>query len=197
MGVARRRRRWLWRWRRNPLRRRVDVLEGLVGLVVAVVLVCGVPAAGVGVALALGDDLGRTARLQGAQRHTTTAVLLRDAHAVSDAGMGLVTYRRVPVRWVGADGLSRTGAARVRPGLAAGAKVAVWVDSGERLTEAPMTAVRVWSLAGVAGLACAALAAAAVLFARSRVLGWLRRRALREWARSWARVEPLWSRGRR
>lgn len=65
----------LWRWRRNPLRRRSDVIE-------AWVVLCGWLLALVGAVfggLVAADAVVRSAEHQRAQSHKVTAVLVKDA----------------------------------------------------------------------------------------------------------------------
>jgi hypothetical protein len=120
---------------------------------------------------------------------------------------------RVPVAWTAADGTARTGELVVRRPLRAGTEVAAWADSEGRLTPAtpcsplvgrsgvpapcgpPSRGAEAVAFGVGAGLATAAGAWAVLVLLWSGVRGLTAARNAAAWAREWARVEPLWSRG--
>ncbi|MGW3728091.1 Rv1733c family protein, partial [Streptomyces sp. NPDC000851] len=65
-----------WRWRRNPLRRRSDVVEAWTALAVAVLLLLGAPLAGAVAAWWAHDEARSTAVAQRAERRHVRAEVL-------------------------------------------------------------------------------------------------------------------------
>ncbi|GLX49365.1 hypothetical protein Shyhy01_23150 [Streptomyces hygroscopicus subsp. hygroscopicus] len=180
-------RRHLWRWRRNPLRRREDVVEAWIVLAVWVlVAVVGAVVA----PLAFRAAEHRFAE-QRAHRHPVRAVLMDDAPHGVTAEWSADGRVQDAVRWVAPDGTSRTGRTLVDPSLAAGATVPLWQDDRGRLvTTAPTKPgegrVEAGFLAVGAALAAAAPVLGAGAFARAR----LDRRRLALWDREWDLVGP-------
>jgi hypothetical protein len=185
----------LWRWRRNPLRRRTDLAQGWIGLAVLLVVLAVTPAA---VRLA-GDTAhrhySRLAQLQAQTRQHTTAVLVHDAPSHPEPGSAeeKETRYEVPVRFTGPDGRPRTAKTEVRPGLPAGSGVRVWVGPHGSLTDPPLTAEQVrgrskgWAViaALAVGITGAVTNAVAVLV--------LHRRNLAAWEAAWAETAPRWT----
>ncbi|MFB8775144.1 Rv1733c family protein [Streptomyces broussonetiae] len=177
----------LWRWRRNPLRRRADVVEGwvLLGAWLLTVVV------GVLVGLAATHTVERQLARERDEWRPTTAHL---AEAVPgghrEAGAGERVWSEV--RWTGPDGVVHTGQVRVRPGSPEGAPVTVWTDRRGRLVTEPATEVqaRVNSalVGGLAGLSAAAVPCLAGRALRCR----LEQARLDRWDTDWARFDPLW-----
>src|SRR5258706_16216356 len=106
---------------RNPLRRRTDRLEALIGAALLAVFLIGAPLSG--------TSLGRWVhqgglREQRAQQswHQTPAVLLAAAPAVRSAEVRLAWQNTVPVpaRWLGPRGQPRSGEVSVPAGSKAG-----------------------------------------------------------------------------
>ncbi|MFF8034672.1 hypothetical protein [Streptomyces sp. NPDC016626] len=184
----------LWRWRRNPLRRRGDLAEGwllLAAFVLAPLLgvFSGVTAAG-----AVEESLAeRQERIR-----PVPAVLAEDAARTPPApvteegdggGDGAV---RAKVRWTAPDGTGRTGRARVEPGSAAGTALSVWTDPSGRLAPAPPEGAEAGFQVVMAGITAAGAAGGAVLLGGRLVRARMRRRRLAEWEAEWRRVEPSW-----
>lgn len=199
---------WLWRWRRNPLKRRADAVDAWVVLGVWLLTVTvGVLAGWSGVrSVRHGLDQERegwrptvalvTQKAPGPASATTGDDDARDDDS-GDAGAG---QGRGPasvwgeVRWTAPDGTARTGRTRVASDSAVGAAVTVWTDPAGRLVTQPPTVnqARTRSLA-IGGLV--GLSAAAVPFACGRLLrDRLERRRLKQWDVEWARFDPLWGR---
>ncbi|GCB51866.1 hypothetical protein [Streptomyces sp. NL15-2K] len=183
---------WLWRWRRNPLKRRADWLEGWVLLGAWVFTVLAGVLAGLAVARSVEHDLAR----ERAEWRPVVAHLTEPAPGTATTHSGRSSGDRVwaEVRWTVADGSAHTGQARVRPGSALGAPVTVWTDPEGRLVTKPATAtqarVRAAMIGGLIGVT-----AGAVPFVGGRALrGRLERRRLEEWDAEWARFGPLWRR---
>ncbi|CAL9370049.1 Rv1733c family protein [Streptomyces sp. enrichment culture] len=191
MGLRSRRVRrvWLWRWRRNPLKRRSDTLEAwvLLGAWTLTVL-CGV-LAGTAVAGAVERSMAR----ERAEFRPVAARLTEPAPGaatVPAAAHGAHVWAEVA--WTAPDGIARTGQARVRPGTGTGAEVTVWTDDRGRLVTRPASPAQARvrsSLVGVlAGLGAAAVPLAAGRAVRSGLEG----RRLQRWEADWARFDPLW-----
>ncbi|MFI9151450.1 hypothetical protein [Streptomyces sp. NPDC053367] len=183
------RRVWLWRWRRNPLRRRCDAVEAWVLLGAwALTVLCGV-LAGAGVAGAVERGMARE-RVE--WRPATARLTERAAgtSALPAAANGSQVWAKVG--WTAPDGSPRAGQARVRPGTAEGTPVTVWIDRTGRLVTRPATAAQARVRAALVGT-LAGLGAATVPLACCRaVRGRLEARRLDQWATDWARFDPLW-----
>ncbi|MFE2278267.1 hypothetical protein ACFXAE_13665 [Streptomyces sp. NPDC059454] len=186
---ARPRRVRLWRWRRNPLRRRSDLAEAwlvLATLVLALLLgaFSGLTAAG-----AVDGSLAERR-----ERATPVpAVLAEDAAGLSvpvtENGDGGVWAK---VRWTAPDGTGRTGRAEVDPGSPEGTGVTVWTDPAGRLVSAPPDGAEARFQTVMAGATVAVAAGGLVLLGGRLVRARLQLRRLAEWETEWRRVEPSW-----
>lgn len=187
---------WLWRWRRNPLRRRADLLEGWV--VVAVWLLTALTGvlAGLGSAGSVERGLAR----ERADWQPAAAQLLARAPGRSadtgDDGNGDADGGRVwaRVRWTVPDGSAHTGRTRVEPGSAAGTTVTVWTDSWGHLVSRPTTPAEATFRATLVGGLVGLSAAAVPLVAGEVLRGRMERRRLDRWQSEWARLGPQWRR---
>ncbi|GAA4936443.1 hypothetical protein EV188_114131 [Actinomycetospora succinea] len=110
----------------------------------------------------------------------TSAPLLGGADPASDVV-------RAPVRWIAADGLPRTGLARVPDTTRPGDTRVLWVDAADRPTPPPMppTAPGAHGAMVTAFLLVIDLTASLVLLAGLRHV--LDRSRLRSWERAWRR----------
>ncbi|WBB61943.1 hypothetical protein O7599_05185 [Streptomyces sp. WMMC500] len=188
-------RRWLWRWRRNPLRRRLDRVEAWTLLAAVVLFTAGVPAVGATAASAYHDHLQDERRA----RQPVQAVLVEDAEplftrsaltgGLAGGGDGLI---RTKVRWTDDDGTVHTGGARVPARLDVGATARIWTaDGGSRVVPAPPTTQQVVG-ATTAGVSVAGVFAALSLAALRGVRVHFDRRREELWEQEWARVGPRW-----
>ncbi len=183
-------RRPLWRFRRNPLRRREDVLEAWVLLVAWLAVVV----AGPFVAVLSAEMTAHTAAQRRAERQPATATLLTDVPH-GDLGSGSAGGRvSAPVSWTDADGTRHTGKTLVDGGQPAGARVEVWTDRQDRLTTAPPSATQAGVDAAFMGAASyvAVVAGAAAGYYGVRLV--LDRRRLRAWDAEWQNLGPRWGR---
>ncbi|WP_251092049.1 DUF3592 domain-containing protein [Streptomyces sp. Caat 7-52] len=186
-----------WRWRRNPLRRRSDVVEAWTVLVVTVLLFVVAPLVGVAAGLHAHDRARTLAVQQRAERHQVRAVVIG---ALPERRSALEEDRRHPyraeVRWTEPGKGVRTAWARVPAGARAGEPVSVWFDSRGRSVSPPPDEAAVWQRAVTVGL-CAAGGTAIVVFLGHMIE---RRVALRhrlaEWEREWSRTGPRWTQPR-
>ncbi|MEV6738783.1 hypothetical protein AB0N14_18340 [Streptomyces sp. NPDC051104] len=178
---------WLWRWRRNPLRRRSDALEAWVVLAVWAVTVVG----GVLTGWAATHSVERGLAEERARWHPVVALLTQDAPKGGAAGGQRVWAK---VRWTGQDGSSHAGQARVAAGSPTGTAVTVWTDPEGSLVTQPATESQAQVRAATVGLLVGA-GAAAVPFVGGRILRErMERRRMAQWDEAWARFGPLWGR---
>lgn len=143
--------RMLWRWRRNPLRRRIDLVEAWLAVAAATLLLLTAPIVAVTTAVVAEHSALDQAR----DLHRTTAHLIDDAPAgairFSDlASDDLVSAR---VRWTTPTGTSKTGTVRVAAGGKASAAATVWLDDAGRIHPAPPTSAQTRSQAVAFGVA--------------------------------------------
>ncbi|MET9142838.1 hypothetical protein [Streptomyces sp. NPDC004042] len=187
-----------WRLRRNPLRRRTDLLQAWIGLGLLLTALAASPTA----MFLAGDAAHRhyadTAARQERTRSRTTAVLVHDAprHPEPGSPEARRTRYRVEVRFTDPEGRSRLGHTRVPPGLRAGSAVPIWTDHHGRVTAEPLTTAQIrskcmgWAL--LASLTVTALTAAA----HTTTTRLLLRRNLTAWDEAWAGTGPRWTASR-
>lgn len=183
---------WLWRWRRNPLRRRSDRVEAWV-LLGAWAL--AVPT-GVLTGLTVGSTVEGELARERVEWRQVEARLTEPVPGPSPARSGAPDIERVwaEVRWSVPDGSDRTGHARVRPGSPAGAPVTVWTDRHGRLVTEPTTPSEAHVRAQLIG-AILGIGAAVLPLAGGRLLcGRFERERLDQWETDWARFDALWRR---
>ena len=180
----------MWRWRRNPLRRRSDVIEAWVGLIAVIVAIVGGVLAGVTVAQSAEQSLHR----QRLERRTTSAVLTEDAAGKNAARVVGDDRVWVTVRWTAPDGSARTGLTRVLPDTAKGTRVTVWTDRQGRLEPKPDSPAAARFQGVWAGTLAAMGVGITVTGAAQLVRGQLNRRRMEEWADEWQRVDGRWGR---
>jgi hypothetical protein len=180
--------------RRNPLRRRSDVVEAWTVLVVAVLLVVGAPLLGAATAWWSHGQAQAIAAEQRAERYRVDAeVVGRTTDTLSSAQAGGQHSYRATVRWSTPDGTDRSATARVPVGTRQGDTVDVWLDSRGRSVPPPTAAAAVWQHSVTIG-ACTTLGAAlTVLLAHCAVRKVAFRRRMAEWDRDWALTEPQWT----
>ncbi|MFE5142507.1 hypothetical protein ACFRDV_33465 [Streptomyces fagopyri] len=180
---------WLWRWRRNPLRRRSDALEAWIVLVAGALTVLGGVLAGLLATQSVEHGLAR----QRTEWHSVLALLADDVPkpTASATGADIVWAE---VRWTAADGSPRAGQARVSAGSRAGTPVTVWTDDDGRLVTRPASPSQARLRASLVGILMG-VSAAGVPFIGGRLLrGHMERRRMDRWDEEWQRIGPLWGR---
>ncbi|MFH8391897.1 hypothetical protein [Streptomyces sp. NPDC018036] len=184
-----------WRWRRNPLRRRSDVVEAWWAVAVGVLLLVGAPLVGAGVARWTYEHARAHAEATRATEHHVRAVLVKDSPRVvpSASGHGMRPLS-TPVRWTGSDGTARTALVHVPAGLRRGTRVDVWTDGRGVIVPAAPSSAMILQQALAIGVFTGAGAVFAVSVAHVCVSRSLVRRRLDQWASDWARTEPDWTR---
>lgn len=179
---------WWWRWRSNPLRRRDDVIEAWLLLVVWAVVAVGGTIAGLLTAHAADEVFAR----QRAERHPVHAVLLTDLSQRTPTVRTSGDKAVAKVRWTASDGSARTGYTLVDTGLRPGAGLVVWQDTRGTLVTAPPNAAKAGVEAAVLGT-LAGLAVTGAVHTAGALARWrLDRRRIAEWGREWDLVGPRW-----
>ncbi|MEV7891742.1 Rv1733c family protein [Streptomyces sp. NPDC002817] len=178
--------RW-WRWRRNPLKRRIDVVEAWLVLVMWLCATTGGLLAGLAAGITSAEYLER----QRTERQQVSAVLLEDAKPRTANRVGR-TPVWITVRWTGPDGTSHTGQTRVEPGLEAGARIMVWTNGKDRLTTRPLSSSAGVLQASATGVLAAACAISVVVGGGQAVHSLLNLRRLRQWDKAWAEADARW-----
>ncbi|MEV5985273.1 hypothetical protein AB0L85_09655 [Streptomyces sp. NPDC052051] len=184
-----------WRFRRNPLRRRTDLLRAWNGLALLLALLVVTPTVMLLVGNAAYHDLRRTAEHDARTSHRTPAVLEHDAPRHPEPGSDEANKALYPVtvRFTAPDGRARTAKTGVAPGLPAGSRVHVWVTDEGTLTEPPLTKRQIrdnaigWAL--LAAIATALTGAGAYGVVRRG----LERRDLAAWDSAWTTTAPRWT----
>ncbi|MFE7167812.1 hypothetical protein [Streptomyces sp. NPDC057616] len=186
-----------WRWRRNPLRRRSDVIEAWTALVVAALLLVGAPLAGALAGWWAHDEARGIAAAQRAERHRVRAEVVGKAPTQLPTVQGGREHSyRVRVRWTDTATGTHTTTARVPAGTRHGDQVALWFDARGRNVPPPPGSTAIWQHTLTVGAMAAGAVAAAVLLARAVVRRVSTGHRLAEWERAWARTEPDWTRRR-
>ncbi|MFF3615491.1 hypothetical protein [Streptomyces sp. NPDC002580] len=182
-------RQWCWRWRRNPLRRRDDVFEAWIVLIVWTVIVLGGTLAGLITSHAADASFTRLRQ----DRHAIPAVLTESSGSALPAGEGAVyDHVRAAVRWTAPDGSPRTGRALVESGRKAGSPVVIWMDSEGQLATAPPSAGAASTESTLLGVG-AAVSLGGLVFALGGFARWrLDQRRYDRWGREWERLGPQW-----
>lgn len=180
----------MWRWRKNPLRRRSDLVEGwlLLATFLLAVLLGGI--AGLAAAGAVDDAIdARRERVR-----PVTAVLVENAGeaAPSPVSGDRDGHVRAKVRWTAPDGTARTGQGQVEPRSRAGTEVTVHTDSEGRLVPAPTDGGEARFQILMAGTTVAVGTGGLVLLGGWVVRSRLQWRRLNEWETEWQQVEPAW-----
>ncbi|MEV7687018.1 hypothetical protein ACFW1F_27890 [Streptomyces bungoensis] len=186
-----------WRWRRNPLRRRADVVEAWTVLVVAVLLLVVAPLAGVAAGLHAHDRAQSVAVAERTERHRVPAVVVGNTPERLPVVQGDREHRyRAQVRWTEPGTGTRTALARVPAGTRPGDRVTVWFDGRGRSVAPPPGDVAVWQHTVTVGVCAAGGTALAVLLGHAVVRRIALRHRLGEWEREWARTGPRWNQPR-
>ncbi|MGW5652264.1 Rv1733c family protein [Streptomyces humi] len=183
---------WLWRWRRNPLKRRADTVEAWVLLGAWLFTLLAGVLAGLAAARSVEGGLAR----ERVEWHPVVAHVMEKAPGTPRDGSDSAGGERVWARvgWTVEDGTVHTGQARVVAGSKEGTPVTVWTDPRGHLVTRPATAseahLRAGLIGGLVGLSAAAVPFVAGLVARGR----LERRRMDRWDAEWSRLGPQWGR---
>ncbi|MEU5427138.1 hypothetical protein AB0H73_16255 [Streptomyces olivoreticuli] len=188
------------RWRRNPLRRRTDVVEAWVGAVAVVLMLLAGSAVGWVTGSLAHEALRQTVREQQLHRHLVTATALRNlpvraTETDRETAAGREGHHRVVARWPAPDGRRQfSGVVAVRQPTRAGHRFTLWTDDRGRISARPMDDDTAAVHAVLAGAAAAAGAAGLVEIARRLVVWRLVRRRYARWDRAWEQAGHTWGR---
>lgn len=177
----------------NPLRRRLDLIDGwLVPAVIAAFLTLGPLLAG-GAGLWVHADNAAAQRAQRSWHEVRAVVLVPVPGPAMSGGNGSNSWLVwAPARWT-ADGRTQTGAVPAPAGTSQDAVVPVWLNRAGRVQVPPLSAgaardrivvAAVFALASLAVLLTILAAAARWLLDRRRLAGW---------EAAWRSVGPQWS----
>ncbi|MEU9154969.1 hypothetical protein AB0D59_31535 [Streptomyces sp. NPDC048417] len=175
----------MWRLRRNPLRRRSDVVECWILLAAWFIAL----AASLVTGLAAGSAVDHRLDRQRAESRTAPAVLTTEAPGRTSASAADDSRVWATVRWTAPDGSTRTGRTTVHPGAKAGTPVTVWIDRQGRLTSEPLAPVDAAFQVAWTGILVALTTGGAVLGVTQLLRLRLERRRLERWDEEWARVD--------
>ncbi|MFJ9587522.1 Rv1733c family protein [Streptomyces acidicola] len=181
---------WLWRWRRNPLRRRSDRIEAWVVLAVWTFTVLSGVVTGLLATRSVEQNLDR----QRIEWRPVVAQLTEDAPGAAVTSAPGSTRVWAEVRWTARDGSAHTGQTRVAPASAVGTPVTVWTDTDGRMVTEPATRSEARVRSSLIGVLVGVTAAGVPFVGGRLVRGRLERRRMEEWDEEWARVGPLWGR---
>ena len=177
---------------RNPLRRRLDRVEGVIVGGLAVAFLAGAPLAAAAAWHYACSYGARTAHAQQAAWHQVPAVLLATAPTTGYSGY----LPEVRARWTAPDGARRTGTVPAQPGQRAGSTVRVWADTAGRLTAPPLQRGQVRGQAGLAAILAPVVLGLILLCAGQLAHCLLGRRRLAAWDAEWRATGPQWTRHR-
>ncbi|MEV5242968.1 hypothetical protein AB0K89_28225 [Streptomyces cinnamoneus] len=190
---------FVWRWRRNPLRRRTDVIEAWAGVVAVVLMLLVGPAVGWITGSLAHEALQEAVQVQHRHRHLVSATAVRSVSGGSDgtdheSSAGREGYRRVLAHWRGRDGRQHSGLVAVRQAARPGERFPLWTDDRGEVAGRPMDGATAGVHAALAGLGSAA-AAAGLLEGVRRLFVWrLVQRRFARWDRAWHRAGHTWGR---
>lgn len=195
-----------WRWRRNPLRRRSDIVEAWLGAV-TVLLLCAVPLIGWWAGQSVDRTLQRVARTQRAERTLVPASVVQSpaapgattAPGASKAAAGVAGADSDPrhgdvLHWTAPDHSEHT--ANVPVGLEVWHRyqLLLWTDRAGVLVPPPLDDATASTHAILAGVATGSAAGGLLVLSRQLLMWRLMRRRMDSWEREWARVGQDWGR---
>ncbi|BBB01717.1 hypothetical protein RVR_9257 [Actinacidiphila reveromycinica] len=176
-----------WRWRRNPLRRRTDVVETWLG-VLFVALLCASPLLGWWADRSVGRVLRHEVATEHAERTLVTATLARSKPSGSE------THPTEQLRWTGPDGASHTATVSSDLEVLQQGRIRIWTDRKGAPAAPPLDSATASTHAVLAGVAAGSAAAGLLVMGRQLLMWRLMLRRLESWAREWARVGQDWGR---
>ncbi|MEU5979288.1 hypothetical protein [Streptomyces sp. NPDC047315] len=183
-----------WRWRRNPLRRRSDLVDAWIGLLLAVLLFIGAPLAGTLTGSAVHAREAAEADRVRSTSHSVQAVVTGDVPQLSTDSQqtGGAVLLPATVRWTTADG-TRTAVAKVPAGAERGSHVQIRVDDRGRVVPAPRSDAAITAEAIETGSFVTAGAVLVVAGVRLTANTLSTHHHLVEWERDWVKTAPDWT----
>ncbi|MEV7413984.1 hypothetical protein [Streptomyces sp. NPDC089919] len=193
----------VWRWRRNPLRRKTDLVEAWVALTALLCLLFAAPAAGWLAGLRVDGTLQQAVHAQRAERTLVHATVTRPAalspgavSAEPAARQQSPAHPRFRASWTAPDGSRHSAtltAAGSRPPVP-GRQFTLWTDDHGRVVNPPLDSATAAAHSALAGFAAAAAVAALVDTLRRLVVRRLTHRRYAALDRAWAAAGPDWGR---
>jgi hypothetical protein len=176
---------------RNPLRRTLDRIEGLIAGGLAVAFLAGAPLAATAAGHLAYGAATHAAHAQQATWHLVPAVLLTSVPA------GWWDYAPdMRASWRAPDGTRRTGTVPAPADAKAGETVMVWVDAAGRPTDPPLRRYQVRGQAVLAAVLAPVVLGLILLCTGQLAHAMLTRRRLAAWEADWRATGPQWSRQR-
>lgn len=170
-------------------------------LVSLLLMVLGTPAVGWLCGSLVDDVLQESVRIQQAQRHPTTAVVVRRASGgprfVTDPEVSSerATQTSVVARWKAPDGTARSGTVATSSKITdPGSRVRIWTDLDGHPALRPMDAPTARTHAALAGFGVALLGVALIESGRRLVVWRMVQRRYARLDRAWAEAGPDWGR---
>jgi hypothetical protein len=178
---------------RNPLRRRSDRAETVIGIWLLVACAAAVPFTARGAAAGARALAGNARVTALAARHEVTAITLEQPAPARGATYALTSQRWARAAWTAPDGRQRTGPIQVPAGTRTGAPERIWV-TGDGDPAAPVLPLRaIARLGGRAALAAVLALILLYLTAGAVARRVLSRQRLAAWDADWAVTEPRWT----
>ncbi|MEU9606019.1 hypothetical protein [Streptomyces sp. NPDC048057] len=183
-----------WRWRRNPLRRRSDVVDAWIGLLLALLLFVGAPLAGALTGWAVHAREAAEADRLRASSHSVQAVVTEQLpRAGTDSQqLGGAVLLPATVRWTTADG-TRTGVAKVPAGTERGGSVQIRIDDRGKVVPPVRSDAVITADAIETGSVVTAGTFLVVAGVRLTANALSTRHHLVEWERDWVKTAPEWT----
>lgn len=170
-------------------------------LVALILMVLAAPALGWRCGSFTDDALQKSVRAQRAQRHATTAVVLRRApkapHFATDPEVSSERSSQtlVVARWKAPDGTDRSGTVTTLSRRAGpGAEVEIWTDLDGHPVPRPMDAPAAHTHAALAGFGVMLLAVALIEGCRRLIVSRMMRGRYTRIDQDWAEAGPDWGR---
>ncbi|MCX5555531.1 hypothetical protein [Streptomyces sp. NBC_00038] len=191
----------LWRWRRNPLRRRTDLVEAWLTLAAIVLILAVAPLVGAAVGASAQSALQQSVRDQREARHEVVAIVVKKASRNPlldpdpETGSGRDSHSRVVANWTAPDGTAQHGtvtAAIKSP--APGDHFTIWTDPHGRIVGRPLDGATATTHAVLAGFGAAVLAVGLVEGGRRLIVWRMVLRRYARWDRAWDKAGPDWGR---
>lgn len=190
------------RWRHNPLCRPTDRHEAWGALAALLLMLMAAPVLGWLCGSLTDEALQQAVRAQHAQRHLTTAVVVRGPSGVSrfaqdpEAAVAeRASQSSAVARWQAPDGTARTGRVSTASEVTApGARIRIWTDDQGRPVIRPMDTSTARTHAVLAGIGATLLAAGLVESARRLAVWRMMQQRYGRLDRAWAETGPDWGR---
>ena len=171
-------------WDRNPLRRRIDRIEGgvIAGLIVLFLIAAPVLAMVAG-------NWTRTAGLRQERVEATwsqvSATVPRGSYPQRDFSSGAAAAVTILARWTAPNGQPRHGWLPVSPGTKPGSSLRVWVNRRGSLTGPPLRRTQLQGRIAIAEMATVGVLALVLSLVGGTGRYLLRQRRLASWDMAW------------